>query len=123
MLGGVSRPESDDRSPTFGLLLGLIVTLSAVVAYSAYITFQISGLRRVQSELIDRNRKDSLQLLRIQNDLNLLAVAMRDMVDNDEPYALTAWSAQFQRIRTDLDDAMRLEAKLAPTTRTTEQSA
>jgi len=64
-----------------------------------------------------------LQLLRIQNDLNLLAVAMRDMIDNDEPYPLTAWSAQFQRIHTDLDDAMRLEAALAPTTRTPEQSA
>jgi signal transduction histidine kinase len=73
--------------------------------------------------LIDRNRKDSLQLLRIQNDLNLLAVAMRDMTDNDEPYPLTAWSAQFQRIHTDLDDAMHLEAGLAPTTRTVEQSA
>jgi signal transduction histidine kinase len=80
-------------------------------------------LRKLQSDLIDRNRRDSLQLLRIQNDLNLLAVAMRDMIDNDEPYPLTAWSAQFQRIRTDLDDAMRLEAGLAPTGRTTEQSA
>jgi signal transduction histidine kinase len=104
-------------------LLGLIVTLAAVVAYSAYITWQVAGLRKLQSELIDRNRRDSLQLLRIQNDLNLLAVAMRDMIDNDEPYPLTAWSAQFQRIRTDLDDAMRLEAGLAPTSRTLEQSA
>jgi signal transduction histidine kinase len=120
---GVPRPPSPERSPTLGLLLGLIVTLAAVVAYSAYITWQVAGLRRLQSELIDRNRKDSLQLLRIQNDLNLLAVAMRDMIDNDEPYPLTAWSAQFQRIRSDLDDAMRLEAALAPAGRSLEQSA
>jgi signal transduction histidine kinase len=120
---GVARPPSPERSPTLGLLLGLIVTLAAVIAYSAYITWQVGGLRKLQAELIDRNRKDSLQLLRIQNDLNLLAVAMRDMLDNDEPYPLTAWSAQFQRMRTDLDDAMRLEASLAPTTRTIEQSA
>jgi signal transduction histidine kinase len=71
---------------------------------------------------VDRNRKDSLQLLRIQNDLNLLAVAMRDMVSSDEPYPLTAWSAQFRRIRTDLDDAMQLEAGFAAS-RTPEQSA
>jgi len=116
------RP-SPERSPTFGLLLGLMITLTAVVAYSAYITWQIAGLRRLQSDLIDRNRKDSLQLLRIQNDLNLLAVAMRDMIDADEPYPLTAWSSQFQRIRTDLDDAMRREAALAPALRTPEQSA
>jgi len=118
----VPRPPSPERSPTLGLLLGLITTLAAVVLYSGYITWQIAGLRRLQSELIDRNRKDSLQLLRIQNDLNLLAVAMRDMIDNDEPYPLTAWSAQFQRIHTDLDDAMRLESGLAPTSRTSEQS-
>jgi signal transduction histidine kinase len=120
---GVPRPPSPERSPTLGLLLGLIVTLAAVVAYSAYITWQVAGLRKLQAELIDRNRKDSLQLLRIQNDLNLLAVAMRDMIDNDEPYPLTAWSAQFKRIRTDLDDAMQIEAGLAPTSRTLEQSA
>ena len=120
---GVPRPPSPERSPTLGLLLGLFVTLAAVVAYSAYITWQVAGLRKLQAELIDRNRKDSLQLLRIQNDLNLLAVAMRDMLDNDEPYPLTAWSAQFQRIRTDLDDAMRLESTLAPAGRTSEQSA
>ena len=120
---GVPRVSPPERSPTLGLLLGLIITLSAVVAYSAYITWQVTGLRKLQTDLVDRNRKDSLQLLRIQNDLNLLAVAMRDMVSSDEPYPLTAWAAQFQRIRADLDDAMRLEGGLAATNRTPEQSA
>jgi signal transduction histidine kinase len=95
--------------------------LAAVVAYSGYITRQISGLRELQNNLVDRNRKDSLQLLRIQNDLNSLALAMRDMLDNDEPYPLTAWSAQFQRVRTDLDDALRREQQVAPVNRTPEQ--
>src|SRR5260370_17342596 len=67
---GVSRLESQDRTPTFGLLLGLIVTLSAVVAYSAYITFQISGLRRVQTELVDRNRKSSFLFPPLPNSLH-----------------------------------------------------
>ena len=120
---GVSRPSPPDRSPTIGLVLGLVITLSAVLAYSAYITWQVAGLRQLQTNLVDRNRRDSLQLLRIQNDLNLLAVAMRDMVSSGEPYPLTAWSAQFQRIRTDLDDAMRLEAGFAASSRTPEQSA
>src|ERR1700747_815143 len=44
------------------------------------------------------------------------------MATGGEPYPLTAWSAQFQRIRTDLDDAMRLEAGFAATSRTPEQS-
>jgi signal transduction histidine kinase len=109
------------RSPTAGLFLGLIITLAAVVAYSWYTTQQIAGLRALQNNIADRNRKDSLQLLRIQNDLNSIALAMRDMLDNDQPYPLTAWSAQFQRIRSDLDTALRVEEELAPTHRTPEQ--
>ena len=101
--------------------MGLVITLAAVFAYSGYITRQISGLRELQNNLVDRNRKDSLQLLRIQNDLNSLALAMRDMLDNDEPYPLTAWSAQFQRVRTDLGDALRREQQVAPVNRTPEQ--
>ena len=93
-----------------------------MVAYSAYISHQISSLRQLQDNLVDRNRRDSLQLLRIQNDLNLLGLAMRDMLDNDEPYPLTAWSAQFARIRSDLDDALRLETQVAVIDRTPEQS-
>jgi signal transduction histidine kinase len=118
---GVPLPIVHHRSPTPGLFAGLIITLAAVVAYSGYITTQISGLRRLQNNLVDRNRKDSLQLLRLQNDLNLLALAMRDMLDNDEPYPLTAWSAQFQRIRADLDDALKKEEQVAVSDRTPEQ--
>src|SRR6185369_144442 len=117
----VQRPNAPHRSPTPGLVLGLIITLAAVVAYSGYISRQISGLRELQNNLVDRNRKDSLQLLRIQNDLNTLALAMRDMLDNNEPYPLTAWSAQFQRVREDLNDALRKEEQVAVADRTPEQ--
>lgn len=104
-----------------GLLLGLIITLASVVAYSFYITVQLSGLRKLQSEMVDRNRKDSLQLLRVQNDLNSVGLAMRDMLDAGEPYPLTAWSAQFERIREDLNVALHLEEQLAGANRTAEQ--
>ena len=109
------------KSPAPALFFGLVITLAAVVAYSAYVTRQIAGLRELQSNLVDRNRKDSLQLLRIQNDLNSLALAMRDMLDHDEPYPLTAWTAQFQRTRADLDDALRREQEVAVVDRTPEQ--
>jgi signal transduction histidine kinase len=112
---------ASQRSPTTGLLFGLIITLAAVLAYASYITVQLSGLRRLQSDMVDRNRKDSLQLLRIQNDLNSIALAMRDMLDTAEPYPLTAWSAQFDRIRDDLDAALKLEEKFAGDNRTPEQ--
>jgi signal transduction histidine kinase len=109
------------RSPTTGLLLGLIITLAAVMAYSLYITRQIHGLRELQRDLVDRNRKDSLQLLRIQNDLNSLGLAMRDMLDADGPYPLTAWLAQFDRVHLDLDNALGREQEVAVARRTPEQ--
>jgi signal transduction histidine kinase len=112
---------TSQRSPTTGLLFGLIITLAAVVAYSSYITVQLSGLRKLQSEMVDRNRRDSLELLRVQNDLNSVGLAMRDMLEASEPYPLSSWSAQFERIREDLDVAMRLEEQLAGANRTAEQ--
>src|SRR4029077_8071918 len=112
---------SSQRSPTTGLLLGLVITLAAVVAYASYITVQLTGLRKLQSEMVDRNRKDSLQLLRIQNDLNSIALAMRDMLDTTERYPLTAWTAQFERIHQDLDSGLKLEESLAGDNRTAGQ--
>lgn len=101
-------------SPTGRLLAGLAVTLAAVGVFSFYTLYQIRGLEDLQAQTVDRNRKDTLQLLRIQNDLNALAIAMRDMLYGDEPYPIVAWKQQFDRTRADLDDAFRLEAQLAP---------
>jgi signal transduction histidine kinase len=119
----VQTPLRSERSPTTGLLLGLVITLAVVLAYSAYIRAQLAGLRKLQSDMVDRGRKDSLQLLRLQNDLNTVALAMRDMLDASEPYPLVAWSAQFERVRADLDSALRLEENYAEVHRTPEQRA
>jgi len=76
----------------------------AVAVYAGFTILQLRGLEEIQSRTIDRNRMDSLLLLRIQNNLNAIALAMRDMVDSTEPYGLTAWQGPFKRIRTDLAD-------------------
>ena len=109
------------QSPTRTLLGGLAVTLAAVCVFSWYALARIDGLRRLQTETIDRNRRDSLQLLRIQNDLHSLGISLRDMVEGSEPYPLTAWRPQFDRIRNDLADAVRTEASLAPAGRSETQ--
>ena len=111
------------RTPTFRLLAGLAVTLSAVAVYSAYTVWQLRALESLQAATIDRNRIDSLLLLRIQNNLNSVAITLRDMLDHTEPYPLTAWRAPLARIRTDLDDALEREAKYSPTTRSSENRA
>ncbi len=112
---------SQPRSPTVRLLAGLAITLSAVALYSGYTVMQLHGLERLQGGIIDRNRADSLLLLRIQNNLNSLGLAMRDMLDGSEPYPLTAWRGQFRRLRTDLEDAIAREAQSSPLDRDAEQ--
>ena len=119
----MQTPLRTESSPAARLLLGLVITLAVVFAYSAYIRVQLSGLRKVQSDMVDRGRKDSLQLLRLQNDLNTVALAMRDMLDAGEPYPLVAWTAQFERVRGDLDAALQLEEQYAEVHRTPEQRA
>ncbi|MEP6714902.1 MAG: sensor histidine kinase [Terriglobia bacterium] len=96
-------------SPTFRLLAGLAITLLAVGVYSGYTILQLRTLRELQTRTIDRNRTDSLLLLRIQNGLNSVAITLRDMLDAGEPYPLTAWQPQMRRIRTDLEDALARE--------------
>jgi signal transduction histidine kinase len=117
----VEENPGGQPGPARGLYLGLVLTILAVLFYAGYITVQFARVRQLQSEMVDRNRKDSLQLLRIQNDLNSLGLAMRDMLDTGEPYPLAAWRAQFDRIRTDLEDAMQHEAPLAEAAPTSEQ--
>jgi signal transduction histidine kinase len=100
----------------------LAIGLTALAVYSGYTSAQLRVLRRLQTEIIDRNRRDSLLLVRIQNNLNTLGLGMRDMLDSKDGYPLTAWRSQFQRIRMDLDDAVAREAAVAPASRTAEQS-
>lgn len=100
------------RSPTSRLLGGLAITLAVVAAFCFYALYQVAGLRDLQNQTIERNRKDSLQLLRTQNDLSALGLAMRDMLSGSESYPLYAYSAQFERIRQDINDAIRIEGGL-----------
>jgi len=80
--------------------------LFVVALFSFYYLRQLDGLRRLQTETIDRNRRESLQLIRIQNDLNSLGLAMRDMLEDRDGYGLAAWRAEFRRLRVDFEDAL-----------------
>lgn len=117
----MAKSAEGSASPTAKLLFGLVLTLAAVLLFAYYMTSQLRGLRELQSNMVDRNRKDSLQLLRVQNDLNSLALAMQEILDKREPYPITAWTAQFDRIRGDLDAALTIEDAFAPIQRTPEQ--
>jgi len=115
-------PRPSPRSPTTALLFGLLIILGTVGVYSWYVSRQVAGLRQLQTDLTDRNRRDSLQLLRIQDDLNQIGLAMRDMLDSDQRYPLIAWSAQFARHRDALEDALARQGELTAARRTPEQA-
>jgi signal transduction histidine kinase len=112
-----------DRAPWRTLAVGLALALCTIAGIGAYTFAEIRRLRDEQTAISERNRRDALQLLRIQNDLASLAGLMRDMVDGTEPYPLTGWRPAFDRIRRDLDEATRLERDLAPAAREPAQQA
>jgi signal transduction histidine kinase len=110
------------RSLSIRLFAGLLFSLTALALYAGYTATQLRMLRRLQTDIIDRNRRDSLLLLRLQNDLNNLGLGMRDMLEAKDGYPLTAWRSQFQRVRTDLEDAFARESAVAPSARTPDQA-
>jgi signal transduction histidine kinase len=105
------------HAPTRLLIGGLTLALATIAGVGLYTFLQIRDLRDQQTAISDRNRKDSLQLLRIQNDLASLAVTMRDMAEGSEPYPPAAWQPAFERLRGDLTAAIALERTLAPAER------
>src|SRR5689334_12989158 len=102
------------KSPTVRLVIGLLVTLTAVALYSWYTLHQLSGLRQLQVDIIDRNRRDSLQLLRMQNALNQVGLALRDIAQGAEDYGIVAYQNELANKRSDLEDAFQTEGRLSP---------
>ena len=121
MRGGNDLPASPN--PTTRLLAGLAVISAAVALFSLYSLWQVDGLRELQLEAVDRNRRDSLQLLRIQNNLQNVALSLRDIAEGARPYPITAWRSEFDRTRSDLEDALETERDLAPARRTVQQQS
>jgi signal transduction histidine kinase len=109
------------RTPTLIQLLGLVITLAAVTVFSLFTLDQLAGLRRLGSDIVDRNRRDSLQLIRIQDDVAQLGLALRDIAEGTQPYPLLAYRPQFERLKADLGNALDLESRLMPSSRTPPQ--
>jgi len=118
-----ARPTAAKPSPVPLLVVGLLLSLVTLVSVGAYMMVEVGRLRDQQTAISERNRKDALQLVRLSNDLSSLAFLMRDMVEGTEPYPMEGWQPAFERIRTDLDEALALERELAPAAREPAQQA
>ena len=103
-------------SPTFRLGLGLCVILSAFVIFAVYATRQVRWLEDFQTNVVARNRRASLQLLRLQNDAYLLAISLHDLALESGAYPVRDSQPEFTRLESDMQDALEREGKVAVST-------
>ena len=92
-------------SPTRRLWLGLCVTLAIFVIFAAYTIHEIRWLQDFQVNVVQKNRKASLQLLRLQDDTYQLAVSLRDMTLPESRYPIFYWKGEFSGLREDMNNA------------------
>jgi signal transduction histidine kinase len=103
-------------SPSRRLWFGLCFTL-AIFAISAFYTIrEIHWLQDFQVNVVQKNRKASLELLRLQDDTYQLAVSLRDMTLPESRYPILYWRGEFSRLREDMNGALTAEAQYAAST-------
>jgi len=113
----MNRPQSkhdllaEIPSPSTRLWVGLCITLAIFVIFAFYTIREIQWLEDFQANVVQKNRKASLQLLRLQNDMYLLAVSLRDMTLPESRYPIYYWKGEFVRLRQDMNEALKLEAE------------
>ena len=116
---GVRQPEAEHDllreipSPSRRLWFGLCITLAIFLVFAAYTIHEVRWLEDFQANVVQRNRKASLQLLRLQDDTYQLAVSLRDMTLPESRYPIFYWKGEFTRLHQDMDGAIALEAQYA----------
>jgi len=103
-------------SPSRRLWLGLCVTLAIFVIFASYTIHEIRWLQDYQVNVVQRNRKDSLQLLGLQDDTYQLAVSLRDMTLPESRYPIYYWKGKFSTLHEDMNNRLALEAQYAAST-------
>ncbi|MGH9325111.1 MAG: sensor histidine kinase, partial [Terriglobia bacterium] len=98
-------------SPSARLWAGLCIILSIFVVFAVYSIHQIRWLEDFQIHVVERNRKASIQLLRLQNDANLLGISLRDMTLKQAQFPIAAWQSEFSRLHFDMSNALALEVE------------
>ncbi len=101
------------KSPTIRLLFGLLVTLLTVACFSAYSLHELARLRQLQNETVDRGRHDSLELLRIQNDVNTLGMKLQN-IEQRRDLDILDYEDEFALAKQELTSAIKADEQFAP---------
>lgn len=107
---------SEIPSPTRRLWLGLCVTLAIFVIFASYTIHEIRWLQDYQVNVVQKNRKDSLQLLGLQDDTYRLAVSLRDMTLPESRYPIFYWKGKFSEMHEDMNNRLAMESQYAQST-------
>lgn len=103
-------------SPSARLWAGLCIILSTFIVFAGYTIHEIRWLEDFQVNVVQKNRKASIQLERLQSDAYLLAISMRDMASGESRYPIMDWRAEFDRLRADMVNASAEESRYAVST-------
>lgn len=112
-------PTAEIPSASLRLWVGLCVILSIFVVFAVYSIHQIRWLEDYQINVVQRNRRDSIVLLRLQDDAHQLGILLRDMTLKQAEYPILDWRATFERLHGDTSNALAVEARYAVGTRET----
>lgn len=100
-------------SPSTRLWIGLCIILSIFLIFVVYSSRQIRWLEDFQVNVVQKNRKASLQLSRLQNDAYLLAISLQGVGFSKSRYPIRDWEPEFTRLRNDMENAAMLEGRYA----------
>lgn len=103
-------------SPSTRLWVGLCITLSIFGVFAIYANHEVRWLEDFQTNVVQRNRLASLQLLRLQEHAYYLATSLRDMTLPESRYPIGYWRGEYTRVREEMKRALEMEALYAATT-------
>lgn len=103
-------------SPSTRLGVGLCITLSIFGIFAIYASHEVRWLEDFQTNVVQKNRLASLQLLRLQEDAYFLAISLRDMTLPESRYPIGYWRGEYTRVREEMKGALEKEAQYSATT-------
>ncbi|MGH9396231.1 MAG: sensor histidine kinase [Terriglobia bacterium] len=113
-------PLAKIPSPSARLWMGLCIILSIFIVFAVYSIHQIRWLENYQMNVVQRNRRASIVLSRLQDNIHQLGILLRDMTLKEAQHPVLDWQATFNRLHGDTSNALALETQYTVRTAATD---